>query len=216
MEDLHKLYHKTMIMTGFIKSTVGTLFISAGTTVSVAPLIVQNLPDHTILEGIILILIGFIIYYAGDIYNINRNRDMEDMRLQKAGNLVDVKIKEERSRLAEQVLTEYEHRKAELKEELDMKMDKIQQGVCQIPGSEDVEYCGPYQNNIQLQRIRYPDSVSADEILRIGIEKLEGRKGKNITTNDISKYCNRMYEAGLISKKKLGECLERVDKNGEG
>lgn len=205
-----------MMVSGFIKSTIGTILISGGTTVFVAPFVAPPgvLPDHTALIGIVFLMSGFIVYYAGDIYQINKNKDIEVERLKKAEKIVDTKIKDERSRLAEEVKENALLRKEEIDRETDLKLDTIRRGLCtdisKISGDNNLTYCNLSEKNPHLKYVRYPDSVDPMDIIGIGIKKLEDRN-KTITTKDLVQYFNDLYDSGLISRIKLDECLNIIE-----
>jgi hypothetical protein len=88
-----------MMLTGFLKSTLGTSFISIGLGTIIISIYDINVPDYFVMLGIICVLVGFIIYYFGDIYNINKNEEMEFHRLDVVKKIVNNRIEEEKSNL---------------------------------------------------------------------------------------------------------------------
>lgn len=75
---IHYHYFKTMMISGLIKSVVGTIIIGAGITVIVNYLSQPaEYAPHTPLLGIGIILLGAFVYFIGDIYKIYRERQRE-------------------------------------------------------------------------------------------------------------------------------------------
>lgn len=101
---------KTMMVSGFLKSTSGTAFISLGTGVLAVKLfefLLNNYPQYFYQTAILLIVTGLIIYFLGDIYEIykEKNRDrqrdkhFEDRAVQIARNLIEDEDKERDERI---------------------------------------------------------------------------------------------------------------------
>jgi hypothetical protein len=69
-------YTKTMLLTGFLKSTIGTLFISLGAGLLVYNYVQpSNYAAHTPYVGVILILFGFLSYFIGDWYKMKKKNE---------------------------------------------------------------------------------------------------------------------------------------------
>lgn len=68
-----------MMLSGLIKSTVGTLLMSLGTTISVYSFVQPGVYAwHTPLIGVVLICLGVFVYFIGDIYKVIQKRREEE------------------------------------------------------------------------------------------------------------------------------------------
>jgi len=216
MEVLNDKYHHTTIRTGFLKSTFGTLAITGGG--GFIFLYFSNRQFYDIylpIFGALLIAIGFIIYYAGDIYKINQNKHMEVLRLQRASSLIDQKIEEEQERLAEEVLKKADAKKRAIDIDTARQMKNIRDGLCDTiaeiaPDGADLGYCNLHDGNEQLKYVRYPDNFPVDQILEIGMQKLKDR-GDKIDPESLKQYCSDLFDVGLISETKLHQCLIKLN-----
>lgn len=207
-----------MLITGFLKSTIGTALISLGiTTIFVAFTAAPGLyPDHTPLVGILLLIGGVLVYYSGDIYNIAQSEKLEELRMKKASDIVDYKINQEKDRLAQEVLDRAHKEKQQIDIDVAKQLRDIRDGICSdlnqmAEDGEELEYCGTHTGNKQLEYVRYPDSIMASEIIDIGIKKIKGKNGEP-TIPGLVDYCEDLYELGLISKMKLKECKDFLNK----
>jgi len=217
IKELFKLYRRTMLITGFLKSTIGTGLISLGlTTIFVAYTAAPGMyPDHTPLIGIILLIGGVLTYYSGDLYNISQSEKLEVLRLKKASDIVDYKINQEKDRLAEEVLKKAEREKEKIDIDVARQLRDIRDGICadlnqMANGDMDLEYCGTHKGNKQLEYVRYPDGTPVAEIIQIGINKLK-LVNETVTIPMLKDYCNDLYDIGLITKNKLNECIDKLN-----
>lgn len=215
MHLLNEKYHKLIIKTGFLKSTFGTLAMTGGGGLIFLYFSNRDFYDvYLPVLGALFIAIGFIIYYAGDIYKINQNKEIEELRLKRAASLIDQKISEEQERLAEEVVAQADAKKRAIDIDTARQMQEIRDGICsdisKLSSSEDeLTYCKTHTGNTQLEYVRYPDNYPVNDILEIGMQKLKDR-GEEVTTGNLDKYCTDLYELGLISNKAFLECQEKL------
>jgi hypothetical protein len=217
VKNIQELYNHNMMWTGFVKSTIATALISTGTVTTIIPFysIQGQFPEHTPYVGIIMILAGVLIYYFGDRYNIGQNKKIEVLRLQRASDIVDQKIEQEKDRLAEEVLKKAEAKKTQIDIDVARQLRDIRDGICAdlnqlANGDVDLEYCGTHKGNKQLEYVRYPDAIKASEIIQIGIDKFKARN-EEISIKKLREYCTELYNLGLITKLKLAECIRIIE-----
>lgn len=213
-EEINNLHRHIVLSTGFLKSTIGTLTISSGMgliiTYSANP---SNYDLYVPILGAFIVAVGFIIYYAGDIYNINQSEKLENLRLKRASNLIDSKIEEQQEVLAKEVLARAERKKLEIDAEVAKELQDIKQGVCKdirTISDGELSYCSESANNPQLKYVRYPDAITVNEIVKIGIDKFRARN-EEPSLDDLNKYCYDLWKAGLITKHKLDECITKLN-----
>jgi hypothetical protein len=215
-ETIHKKYNHTIMRTGFLKSTFGTLAMTGGGGLIFLYFSNRQFYDvYLPILGAFFILLGFVIYYAGDIYNINQSRDIENLRMTRASSLIDKKIEEEQERLAEEIVAKAEAKKRIIDIDTAKQMQNIRDGLCgevrKLSNNKDeLTYCSAHNGNRQLEYIRYPDRFPVEQILEVGMEKFK-EKGEDIAPRSLKMYCKDLYDVGLISKKKLIECEQRLD-----
>jgi len=213
IDDLSK---KITWRTGFFKSTIGTVAISGGIGLMITYGSRPNDFDTSYpIFGALVVAIGIIIYFAGDWYKINKDQDLETMRIKRASNLIDEKIDEEKERLAEEVLQKANEKKRAIDIDTAREMQRIRDGLCSdvnniADDKSKLKYCSTQEGNRQLEYVRYPDSFKVETIIDIGMEKLKDR-GQPINPGTLKRYCTDLYDVGLISERKLEECNERLD-----
>lgn len=90
---------KTMMLTGFLKSTTGTAFISLGMGVLAIKLfefLLTHYPQYFYQTAVLLILAGLFIYFIGDLYEIykekNKVRQMDKHFEDRAVNIAHIMI----------------------------------------------------------------------------------------------------------------------------
>lgn len=69
---------KVTMLTGFLKSTSGTVFISLGMGVIATQLfqtLIQYYPQYFYFTAIFFVAIGLIIYFVGDAYEIDKDKE---------------------------------------------------------------------------------------------------------------------------------------------
>ena len=71
-------YFKTMMVSGLIKSTVGTFLMTIGGSILVYSFVQPgNYAWHAPIIGVILIGLGVLVYFIGDLYKIYQKRQEE-------------------------------------------------------------------------------------------------------------------------------------------
>lgn len=105
-----------MLLTGFLKSTIGTGLISLGMLILFTSI---SQPDsyatHAPIVGIVLIIAGCIIYLIGDIYKMIQKKneltiinDVMDQKIQDNA-ITEAKAREIAKKLVDKELRELEH-----------------------------------------------------------------------------------------------------------
>jgi hypothetical protein len=93
-------YTKTMLITGFLKSTIGTMLIGLGSAILAYSFIQPGYTAHAPYVGIILILLGCIIYFIGDIYKMRKkNEELHTTEALMDKKIEDNALTEEKARL---------------------------------------------------------------------------------------------------------------------
>src|SRR4030042_178962 len=159
LEDVYILYRRRMLISGFVKSTIGTSLISLGFGIMLLWAYTPNLADHTPLIGLLSIGLGFGIYYAGDLYAIAKSREIEEVRLKRASKIIDDKIEKEKDRIAQEVINTAEEEKLKIDSDLARKLLEIRDGVCSDLNTmtdEDLPYCGNVDRD-SINDVMYPD-----------------------------------------------------------
>lgn len=111
-------YTKTMLITGFLKSTIGTMLIGLGTAILTYSFIQPGFADHAPYVGFIIILFGCIIYFIGDVYKMRKKN--EELHITEA--LMDKKIEDN-------ALTEEKARKIAAKL-IRKELDELEDTLC--------------------------------------------------------------------------------------
>lgn len=128
---LHVEYFKTMILTGLIKSTIGTAFISLGVALFVYNYVQPGVyVDHTPFISVILVLLGILTYVVGDLYKIKKAEEerlaLKNANLKLANTVAD-KTKKEMQVFVEKAVDKlYDKIEKEAREKLEEElMEKI-------------------------------------------------------------------------------------------
>lgn len=109
--DIH--YFRTMMISGFLKSTVGTGFISIGTTIIFMGLATPTYNENSIYIGITAMAIGALIYFAGDIYKTEQKKKevkVIDDRIVNVKEETESQIKLEAEKVARIIIEEEEEK----------------------------------------------------------------------------------------------------------
>lgn len=120
-------YTKTMMLTGFLKSTLGTGLISLGMLILFMSLSQpQAYAVHAPIIGILVLILGCIVYFLGDVYKMIQKK--------KELNIVEKRTHE----IVEQL---YEEANKERDEILQKKLEEFEEAICSNPDS----LCGKHE-----------------------------------------------------------------------
>lgn len=197
---------KTTIVTGFLKSTIGTGLISLGIVLEVQSYTQPGYYYYTPYVGIILILLGIIVYFFGDIYKVRKEKESVEIVQSETEELVN----REAERIAKIVVDRAEAEKLAM---INRKFSQVEQGICgdlifMTDDGRELPYCSSKLNTEDLVSIQYPDDFPAEEIVRIGIKKINKLK---LTRNKIESYLIKLLSMGFISETKCVESFRIVE-----
>jgi hypothetical protein len=183
-------YFKIMMISGLIKSTVGTFFMTIGGSILVYSFVQPgNYIWHAPYTGVGLILLGVFIYFIGDIYNVFKKRQE------------DLKRKEEQQ---EQFLKAMEI-VSELEEQLCRDIIRIRScGECKESGCKNGEYCrGELPELYQDITHQTPSAVIVKKTILVIEERAEQPTDTRILLELI-----RLNRDGVINKYQLKKAAE--------
>lgn len=207
-----------MMITGFLKSTIGTGFISIGTTIIFMGLATPTYNENAVYVGITAMALGALIYFAGDIYKTEQKKkevQVIDDRIGYVEEKTEEQIKLEAERVARHIVEEAEKEKQEI---IAKKFREIELGVCgDLTKVCKDEHCGelPYcDEKIKewQQIVSYPDKFPSRDIVQIARLKLS-RRGITPTPELLTENIKCLHENQLISDIKCKECLETIQQN---
>lgn len=103
IEEYAKHCYKLEMTAGLLKSTTGTMLIGLGASTMVYYIVQPELyPEHTVYIGIILVLLGVMVYYFGDVWKIRKqvefkkteHKYIEEKAKEIAEEIIDKKMEE--------------------------------------------------------------------------------------------------------------------------
>lgn len=213
-KDSDDLYHqfnyfRTMMYTGFLKSTIGTTLISLGVTIGFMSLSTPSYNENALYMAIIAVAFGFLTYFGGDIYKIEQKKKetrLIDNKITTIKKDTSDQIREEAEKVVKIIVDEEEEKKQTA---IKRRMAEMEQGICSdiiklSENDDSLGYCG--QRALNFKILSYPDGYPTDEMIKIATKKAILIR-ENPDKEWLENYFKILYEDGLISKKKLDECL---------
>lgn len=197
---------KTIILTGFLKSTIGTSFISIGVALIFNGLINEGVRETFYLYGIIAVLIGCVIYFVGDVYKRKKEEENVEIIQDKTEKIVQDesdKIKEEMKKIIE----EEEDRKDKA---IKRRFNSLETGLCaEVEKSDDgnnvlKEYCK--SRHIDYSILIYPQDFPMKEVLKVGRQKAVAQ-GETPDEEWMDTYLKALYNGGFINLKQYTKGL---------
>lgn len=197
---------KTVIITGFFKSTIGTGLIALGISIIFNGLVNPGWNSNFPYLGAIAILIGVIVYFLGDIYKKDREKENVNIIQDKTERYVQDESERIKSHIHKIIAEEEEKKERTIKKRLEL----LEHGMCTDLEEENPtikKYCQGRNTDITL--LNYPEGYPTQEIVNIGRTKALF-KGEEPTTLWLETYLKVLYNASLITMKQLKECLKLI------
>jgi hypothetical protein len=189
---------KTICITGFFKSTIGTSFISIGVALIFNGFVNPDTVTNFYLFGIISILMGFVIYFVGDRYK--RDQEKKNVEIIQTNTENYIQAESERIKVQMKKIIEEEEEKKE--QAIKNRFAGLERGICTDISSGSTpnieKYCRTRE--VDYTVLRYPQDFPMENIVEIGRQKAVSQG--EVPTNDwLVNYVNALYVGGFISKK---------------
>ncbi|MDH7506180.1 MAG: hypothetical protein QHH15_00490 [Candidatus Thermoplasmatota archaeon] len=195
---------KTLILTGFIKSTIGTSFISIGVALIFNGFVNPDIVTNFYLFGIISILMGFVIYFVGDKYK----RDQEKKNVEIIQSNTENYIQAESERIKTQMKKIIEEEEEKKERAIKARFSQLEKGICtdiQDNNPNIEKYCS--SKEVDYAILMYPQDFPMKSILEIGRQKAVAQ-GEVPDNEWMVNYVNALYVGGFINKKQTNEGLK--------
>ena len=188
---------KTILCTGFIKSTIGTSFISIGVALIFNGAINSGVRETFYLYGIISVLVGCVIYFVGDMYK----RQQEEKNVEIIQSNTESYIQAESERIKASMKKIIEEEETNKENAIKRRFDSLEKGICEDVADDNPnikKYC--QSREVDYTLLIYPTDFPMKEIMNIGRQKAIAQ-GEIPNNKWMKRYVDALYNGGFIHKK---------------